>query len=593
LRDRPWYKNWPKGLPTSLDYPKVPLYKFLESSAARHPDREAIIFQIGDAVTTYGELWDKAQRFATALARMGVKKGDRVAVQMINNPLTAIAYYGILRAGAVYCPCNPLLSYRELHHQLVDTGAETFIIFEMFMDKFEPIRYDTQVKRLIVSGISEMLQPPTPTDVKPYGRGTYSLLSLINDTPSDPPDIEFDVENDLAHIAYTGGTTGVPKGVMVTHYNAVVANIQQAHWGMGGRPVVDDDGLLDIVDPIETDDREDWDYPVGPAGQKWLVIVPWSHAMGVNGYLNIPVYKGDTMVVHPRLEMPAYMNDLVKHKCTGCGGAPQLLIAMLNYPGIEKLDLSNIRTVGCGAAPLPVDVYRGLSKLLPNALIIEGYGLTEMTLGATTNPINRSGMRKLGSVGLPVFDTDVKIVDIDDPTVEIDFNEIGEVCLRGPQMMKGYWKNPEETSRVIIDGWLHTGDLGYLDEDGYLFLVDRKKDMLIYNGHNVYPRELEEILFTHRAVKDCAVIGKPHSLTGEIPKAFVVRKPDVKVTEQELMDFVKVRVADYKQIRELEFIDELPRNYAGKVLRRELRRWEIERVAAGEVAAETEEELGL
>jgi len=592
MEDRPWFKNWPKELPTSLEYPKVPLYKFLESSAIKHAAREAIIFQVGEKVTTYGELYKNARRFATALQRLGVQKGDRVAVQMINTPLTAAAYYGILLAGAVYCPCNPLLSFRELLWQLNDTGAETFIIFEMFMDKFAPIRYETPVKRLIVSGVSELMPDPVPTDVSQYGRNSYSLLRLITETPDDLAEVNIEPEDDLAHIAYTGGTTGVPKGVMITHYNAVVANLQQAHWGIGGQPIVKD-GLIEPMGLVETDDEDDWDYPSRVSSQTWLVIVPWSHAMGVNGYLNIPVYKADTMIVHPRLDLPAYMNDLVKYKCTGCGGAPQLLIAMLNYPDLDSLDLSHIRTIGCGAAPLPVEVYQGLQRKLPRAVIVEGYGLTEMTLGATCNPTNRSGLRKYGSVGIPSFDTDLKIVDLDDPDVEIGIGEIGEVCLRGPQMMRGYWKNPAETEKVIHKGWLLTGDLGYVDEDGYLFLVDRKKDMILYNGHNVYPRELEELLHTHRSVQDCAVIGKPHSLTGEIPKAFVVRRPDVKVTEQELIDFINIRVAEYKKIRELEFIDELPRNYAGKVLRRELRRWELERMERGETAPETKEELGL
>ncbi len=593
MKDRPWYAHWPRGLPVSLDYPRVPLHKFLESSAATYPDKPAIIFQVGEEVTTYAELYEKARRFAAALQSMGVRKGDRVAVQLINTPHTAMVYYGILMAGAVYTPCNPLLSFRELLRILNDSGAETFVVFDMFLEKFMPIRHDTAVKRLIVTGISEFIPPHVPVDVKQYGGKTYSLLQLLNDTPSDPVDPKLDPEKDYAHIAYTGGTTGVSKGVPVTHQMAVTANLQQAHWSLGGRPIVDDGGILRVVDPIETVDRPDWDYPVVPGGQTWLVIVPWAHAMGVNGYLNIPVYKGDTMVVHPRFEMAAYMNDLVKHKVSGCGGAPQLLVAMLNFPGIEKMDLSNIRQIGCGAAPLPVEVLNELQKLVPKAVVLEAYGLTEATLGVTSNPGNRSGVRKPGSVGMPVFDTDVKIVDIDDPAVEIDFNEYGEVCVRGPQVMQGYWHNDAETANVLRDGWLHTGDIGYLDSDGYLWLVERKKDMLIYNGHNVYPRELEELLFTHRAVADCSVIGKPHSLTQEIPKAFIVLKPDVKVTEQELMDYISMRVADYKKIREIDFVSDLPRNYAGKVLRRELRRMEEDRIKAGVAKPEPKVEPGL
>ncbi len=593
MEDRPWYAHWPKGLPTSLDYPRLPVHRLLEGSARRRPDKPAIIFQVGEEVTTYAELYDKARRFATALRRLGVRKGDRVAVQLVNTPHTAMVYYGILLAGAVYAPCNPLLSYRELLWILNNSGAETFVMLDMFMDKFAPIRHDTPVKRLILTGVSEFVPPHTPMDVKPFGPKTYSLLSLLSNTPDDLPEIEIDPEVDMAHLAYTGGTTGQSKGVVVTHQMVTVTAIQSTIWGTGGHPVLDEDGLLRIADPLEPGDRADWEYSMFFGDQRWLVIVPWAHAMGVNAYLNCPVLKGDTMIVHPRFELSAYLADAVKHRVTNLGGAPQLLVAMLNYPGIERMDLSAVRVLGCGAAPLPVEVLSGLQKLLPNAVVVEGYGLTELTQGATCNPSNRSGLRKHGSVGIPFFDTDIKIVDIDDPSIEIGIGEYGEVCVKGPQMMREYWHNPAETAIAIRDGWLHTGDIGYLDEDGYLFLVDRKKDMLIYNGHNVYPRELEELLYTHRAVRECAVIGKPHSLTGEIPKAFVIRRPDVKVTEQELMDFIAIRVADYKKIRELEFVDELPMSYAGKVLRRELRRREVERMAEGTTKPETKEALGL
>jgi long-chain acyl-CoA synthetase len=592
MEARSWYAHWPKGLPMSLEYPRVPVARFLESSAKKYPDKPAIIFQVGDEVTTYAELHEKARRFATALREMGVRKGDRVAVQHINTAHTAMAYFGIMLAGAVYVPCNPLLSFRELLNILNDSGAETFVIFDMFIDKFMPIRHDTPVKRLIVTGIQEFIPPHVPLDVKQYGGRSYSLLQLLNDTPDDAPIVELDPDEDLAHIAYTGGTTGVPKGVATTHQMVVTTCVQQAHWSVGGRVVVNSEGMLEIHGALNTDEPG-WEYPCAPGSGKWLVIVPWSHAMGINAYLNIPIYRGDTMIVHPRVDLPTYMADLVRHKVQFCGGAPQLLVAMLNYPGIENLDLSHVRYMGSGAAALPVEVLNGLQRLMPEGMVLEGYGLTEMTLGSTANPGGRSAIRKPGSVGIPFFDCDLKIVDVDDPSVEIGVNELGEVCTRGPQMMRGYWRNPAETAKVIRDGWLLTGDIGYMDEEGYLFLVDRKKDMLIYNGHNVYPRELEELLFTHRGVLNCAVIGKPHSLTGEIPKAFVIRKPGVSITEQELMDFISIRVADYKQVREVEFVEELPISYAGKVLRRELRRMELERIQTGEAKPETEEKLGL
>jgi long-chain acyl-CoA synthetase len=593
MQDRPWYANWPKGLPTSLEYPKVPIHRFLESAAKMVPAREALVFQINGETLTYAEFLEQAGRFATALARLGVRKGDVVAVQLPNSIHCAVVYYGILIAGGVYCPCNPLLSFKEIHMQLVDSGAKVFIVFQNFLDKFLPIRHDTAVKDLIVTGIQELLPPHTPMDVKEYGPHSHSLAQLLADTPCSPPTVKIDPEEDLAHLAYTGGTTGVPKGVMVTHQAAVINILQVAHWCAGGRPEITDEGLIRIVDEAEKDLREDWEYPTVIERQKVLAVVPFAHTMGVNGFLNTPVYMQSTIVIHPRLDMAAYFDDIVKYNITGCGGAPQLLIAMLAHPDFDKMIGSQIRTVGSGAAPLPLQVLQEMQRRLPQAIIQEGYGLTEMVAGVTTNPANRSGLRKPGSVGLPLFDTDLKIVDLDDPEVEIDFNEIGEICVRGPQMMKGYWKRPDETAIAIRDGWMLTGDIGYLDEDGYLWIVDRKKDMLLYNAHNVYPRQLEDILFSHRAVANCAVIGKPHSLTGEIPKAFVQLKPDAKVTERELMDFVNVRVADYKRVREIEFVPSLPLSYAGKILKRELRAWEIERMKTGETTPETKEELGL
>ncbi len=593
MQDRPWYANWPKGLPTSLDYPKIPIQRFLESAAKMVPSREALVFQVNGETLTYAEFLEQAGRFATALARLGVRKGDVVAVQLPNSIHCAVVYYGILIAGAAYCPCNPLLSFKELHMQLVDSGAKVFVVFQNFLDKFLPIRHDTPVKELIVTGIQELLPPHTPMEVKEYGAHSHSLAQLLRDTPCSPPVVTIDPEEDLAHLAYTGGTTGVPKGVMVTHHTAVINILQVAHWCAGGRPEMTEDGFIHIVDEVEKELRPDWEYPTVIESQKVLAVVPFAHTMGVNGFLNTPVYMQSTIIIHPRLDMSAYFDDIVKYDITGCGGAPQLLIAMLAHPDFDKIVGSHIRTVGSGAAPLPLEVLQEMQRRLPQAIIQEGYGLTEMVASVTINPANQSGLRKPGSVGLPVFDTDVKIVDLDDPDIEIDFNEIGEICASGPQMMKGYWKRPDETALVIRDGWLLTGDIGYLDEDGYLWIVDRKKDMLLYNGHNVYPRQLEDILFSHRAVANCAVIGKPHSLTGEIPKAFVQLRPDAKITEPELMEFVNSRVAEYKKLREIEFVPQLPLSYAGKILKRELRAWEIERMKAGQTKPETEEALGL
>ncbi len=580
MRDRPWYAFWPAALPVSLDYPAVPVWRVLESSAKRCPDRPLIIFQIGEGVTTYAELWEKSCRLALALAHLGVRKGDRVAIQLPNSPQFAIAYYAALMAGAVVSPCNPLLASNELRHQLVDSGAETLVTLDLFMGTAGPIRYATDLKRIIVSGIQEVLEPPTPVDVKPYGPKTYSLHELIAGAPDDPPKVKIDPERDLAHLAYTGGTSGLSKGVMLTHKAVVTNTLQFAHWASGGWPVLGDDGLLSIGG--RPDEEEPWEYPVHLNGCRLISVVPWAHAMGAIAYLNVPIYLGATMIVHPRFDPAAYVADIVNRKVEIFGGAPAVLQGVAGLPGVESVDFSTVRWIPSGAAPLPGELQRRVESLVPGAVLMEGYGLTETTMGATANPSTRSGWRKPGSVGIPVFDTDVKIVDLDDPDIEIDFDELGEICLAGPQVMVGYWNRPEETAATLRDGWIHTGDIGRLDGDGYLYVVDRKKDMLIYKGYNVYPRELEEILRSHRAVEQCAVIGKEDPRVGEYPKAFVVRKPGVTTSESDLMAFVASRVAPFKKIRELEFIDAIPLSPASKPLKRALKDLEASRSGGGE-----------
>lgn len=591
MDDRPWYGSWPIGMPVSLDYPMVPVTKFLESSARKCPDREAIIFQVGEGVTTYRELWDKARRFATALGKMGVRKGDVVAIQLPNSPQFAIAYYGTLLAGAVFSPCSPLMSPAELRHQLVDSGAQTLVALDMFMSTVTAVRGQADLKRVIVTGLEEVLSPPTPVHVLPYGPSTYSFLRLLLEHQPNPPRVDIDPESDLAHLAYTGGTTGVSKGVLLTHRAVVVNTMQFAHWAGSGRPVVDEDGLLDVIDRYQSPPGQEWEYPMEADGSRALIVVPWSHSMGTIAYLNFPVYGRATMIVHPRFDAASYVADIARHRVQVFGGAPPVFDGVLGHPGVEQVDFSAVRWVPSGASALPVDRAQRMQALIPHAVVTEGYGMTEMTMGATLNPVNRSGARKVGSVGLPVFDTDVKIVDLDDPSLEIGFDELGEICLSGPQMMLGYHNRPDETAQVIRDGWVHTGDIGRLDQDGFLYVVDRKKDMLIYKGYNVYPRELEEVLRSHPEVANCTVIGKPVAGVGEVPKAFVVRTPDGAVTEAELIGYVADRVAAYKKLREVEFVSAIPVNLAGKPLKRELRAMELERMAAaGEAAAGAETE---
>jgi len=575
--ERRWYGSWPRGLPFGLEYPPVPVHRLLEGSARKYPDRVAIIFAIGGGQTTYAELWERSRRLASAVARLGVRKGDVVAIQLPNSPQFAVAYYATLLLGATVTPASPLLAPGELRHQLVDSGAETLVCLDMFVGNALEVLPETSVKHLIVTGLQEALPSGSPVDVSSYGPQVHSFLGLVADFSPDPPEVSIDPHEDMAHLAYTGGTTGVSKGVVLTHRSVLANSLQFAHWCAGGRPVLGDDGIIHIVDRWEPGPGEHWEHPVKPATGKAVIVVPWFHAMGIIGYLNFPVYMGSTMLVHPRFDVGLYLADIAQHRAEVFGGAPPLFHAMLNHPAMADLDLSHVTLVASGAAPLPVELLGALERKLTGGIFMEAYGLTECTMGATANPATWSGRRKPGSVGIPIFDTDVKVVDADDLTRELAVGEVGEIAIRGPQVMRGYHRRPDETAKVLVDGWLLTGDLGRMDEDGYVFIVDRKKDMLIYKGYNVYPRDLEEILFTHPAVADCTVIGKPDPEVGEYPKAFVVLKPGAVTSAAELMDYVASRVAPYKKIREVEFVDSIPVSLAGKPLKRVLRERELGR----------------
>ena len=572
MRKKPWYKHWPIGQPHSLDYPDVTVDILLRTAVHKFPDRIALIYD--GTEYPYSELWDKAQRFAAALTDLGVVKGDVVAVHMPNCPQFAIAYYGLLMCGAVYSPVNPLLSLRELENQIKDCRAKVAVTFLLFAETVLKARATTPLQHVIVtSGPEAVTRRP---DEKCTGEGLISFQSLLDRYPPNPPRVAMDPKKDLAHLAYTGGTTGVSKGVMLSHFN-IIANVLNVHcWRASGHPVVRD-GILYIEGRYEDPPGKPKEFVVQEGKDVLINVTPWFHAMGILSYLNCPVLNGFTTVLLPRFEPAAYLDALEEYKATYVGGAPPLFLSLLNTPGIEKRNLSSVNLIVSGAAPLPVELTKRIVTTFPNVIVVEAYGLTEVTMGATYNPAYRSGLRKIGTVGLPIFDTDLKIMDAATGDKEMSLGQEGEVCIKGPQCMMGYYNRPEDTAAALRDGWVYTGDIGIVDEDGFLRLVDRKKDLLLYKGYNVYPKELEELLFAHRDVANCAVIGVEDEMAGEAPKAFVVKRPDADVSAQDLMDYVNNQVVFYKKIRELEFIDEIPVSPAGKVLKRVLRDREKER----------------
>ncbi len=560
------YASWPVNWPKSIDYPELPVFSFLEQTAKRVPNRLAIIF--GGMELTYQELNELADRFAAALLDLGVNTGDRVAIHLPNCPQFAIAYYGILKTGATFTPLSPLLSAREALHQLNDSGAKILISFDLMYPLIEHVIPETVVSHVITTSIADCFNPLI-APLKPIGKtdvpGTLDMAELLGRYEPIQHRLTIDVHNDIAHLAYTGGTTGLSKGVMLTHHNVVANVLQFTNWFVGANVGIED-GLMVSIFPPGVDPEKD--RVMVKDKETSIVVAPWFHAMGTIGYLNSPVVSGMTMVVQPRFEVRDYLDAIVKYNVTQMGGAPQLFIPLMNLPDIETYDLSGVKLIASGAAPLSQSLLDKMEKVF-SGVILEAYGLTECSMGATANPPDKEKTCQ-GSVGLPVFDTECKVVSIETGE-DLDPGEEGELCIRGPQVMKGYWQRPDETRKVLKDGWLYTGDIAKEDENGFFYITDRKKDMIIYKGYNVYPRELEEILLTHPSVLQCAVLGKQNADAGEIPVAFVQVQESQTVSGEELADYVNRQIAFYKKVREIVIIDEIPVSAAGKILKRQLR----------------------
>jgi len=560
--DRPWFKVYEKlGIRKHIDIPEISLPELVDRAAEKWPDRPALIFY-GKRIT-FRELTDLAKRFATALADMGVKKGDVVALYLPNCPQFVIAYYGAMRLGAVVTAISPLAKEREVEYQVSDSGAETLVALDVFYPAVESVWGRTKLRNVIVTNIADympralaffgkLLKRLPVREVKPRP-GLHFFKELIAKYPPNPPKVEINPKEDVAVFQYTGGTTGLPKAAMLTHMN-LVANAYQCY---------------------------EWMRAVGlrEGEEVSLSLLPWFHSYGMTVALNLGFVAGVTGVILPRFDPEEVLRTVQKYRITLFPGIPTLYAILINHPKIKEYDLRSIKFCISGAAPLPPEVQRKFMEIT-GGVLVEGYGLSEASPVTHANPLDKTlKFVKIGSIGIPFPNTDAKVVDMETGR-ELPPGEVGELVVKGPQVMKGYWNRPEETAETLKDGWLYTGDIAKMDEEGYFYIVDRKKDMIKYKGHSVYPRELEDILYEHPAVKLCAVIGKPEPTAGEIPKAFVVLKEGAKTTPEELMKFVNERVAPYKAIRELEIVSELPISAVGKVLRRVLREQEIKKMEA-------------
>ncbi|MEM2910208.1 MAG: long-chain fatty acid--CoA ligase [Nitrososphaerota archaeon] len=540
--ERPWYKFYPEGVPRSIAYPEIPLHGLLERSASAYPERCAVVSGESGYRLTYRELNNLASCFANALISMGVAKGDRAALFLPNIPQFLIAYYGVLKAGCVVTTISPLARESTLLFQLNDSEAETLVVHEFLIPAFLKVASSTAVKRVFVTnGVAGR-----PSQL-PQG-SFYDFDAALSRYPPESPKFEIDSKRDLACLQYTGGTTGTPKGAMLTHFNMVSDAIAFSTW-----------------------------IKCRLAEEVFLTALPLSHIFGMTTSMNAPIYAAGTIVLLQKFDVKAVLDTIQKYGITVFCGVPTMYALIVASPEVQSYNLRSIKCCISGGSPLPPEVQRKFIQLT-GGVLVEGYGLTECSPGTHTNPVDPSMKTvKIGSIGLPWPDVDARIVDLETGSKTLPPGEIGELVIKGPQVMLGYWKRPDETKNVLRDGWLYTGDVAKMDEDGYFYIVDRKKDLIKHKGYSVYPREVEDVIYEHPAVKLCAVVGKPDPIAGEVPKAFVVLKDGADLTADELISFLKERLEPYKLVKEVEFRKELPLTPAGKVHRRLLREEELSR----------------
>lgn len=571
MTDKRWLKDYPAEVPHAYDYPKISLVRFLTDAAADDPNRVAIDF-LGRK-TTYRALLAAVRRFANALIGLGIRKGDRVAIMLPNCPQAVIAHYGTLMAGAVVVMTNPLYVPRELAHQLKDADVRLIVTLDLLLERVKASKAEAAPQaQIIVTSIGDAL--PFPKNVLyglkqkiegksvrvTYGEGVWSFRELLDRSAPAAVETDIDAERDLALVQYTGGTTGLAKGVMLTHANLVANTIQCRLWC----------------------------YKAEYGKETYLAALPFFHVFGLTCLLHMGIYTAGKLVLVPRFHAGQLLGEIDRTKPSVFPGAPTMYIALIHHPKVGRYDLSSIRICISGAAALPLQVQERFEKLTGGRLI-EGYGLTEASPVTHANPI--WGKRKIGSIGIPFPDTEVRIVRSEGmadrppsgdpeqgaaparetPALEdVPVGEIGEIAVRGPQVMQGYWRHPGETARVLRDGWLLTGDLGKLDEDGYCYVMDRRKDLILAGGYNVYPREVEEVLFEHPDVEEAAVAGVADAYRGETVKAFVVLRAGAPADAVAFDRWCRERLAVYKVPKSYEFRTELPKTMAGKVLRRKL-----------------------
>jgi long-chain acyl-CoA synthetase len=568
--------NWPEGVAHDVSDYEKPLFSILDESARDYPNNVYTIFN--DAARTFAQVKDTADRLANFLASRGIQKGDRVAIFLPNLPHYPAIFFSILKAGAVCVTCNPLYTANELNYQLRDAGAK--VVFCMDHPQFYPTTVEaireTDVETVVICGVKSYLPKIKAIlggllgkipKAESYVSGHLFFDDVVAAAKPEPPAVDINPTKDLALIIYTGGTTGVPKGAALVHSNFTYNLAAMDEWG---RLVHEPEG--------QPEKFRKGGY------HTYLGVLPWYHSFGMTVAMMHACSSGSRLICvpDPRAGDPPFTEVLKivqKHRPTIMPAVPTIFVAFTNHAFLDQFDLTSLMGCFSGGAPLPPEVCKQFEEKT-GAIIFEGYGLSETAPVATSNPTN-TGQRKIGTIGFPIPGTDIKILDIDTGTKELPKGEDGEIAISGPQVMKGYWNKPEEDAKVFreIDGrrYFLTGDIGHADEDGYLLVTDRKKDMVIVGGFNVYPRDVEDILFQHPKIGLAAVVGAPDAKSGEVVKAYVQLKPGETATEEEILEFCKENMAGYKRPKIVEFRDTLPVSNVGKVLRRVLRDEELKK----------------
>ncbi len=562
-QQKPWLKFYEAHVPEHIDYPGTCLPAVLEDMAGKYPDHPAMIFK--ERVITYREFNLTVDRFGAALQELGVKKGDRVAIHLPNCPQFPIAFYSVLRVGGIAVPCNPIYTAREMKHQLNDSGAEVIVTLSSMYPLIRQIRAETPLRHVIVAQIKTYFPPVlrllfTLLLEKKKGHrvdisgevNTHWFSNLLAKAPAKPRPVKIALD-DSAVLLYTGGTTGLSKGAQLTHKNILVNAHMAIKWTGG----------------VE-------------ASESTLTAIPLFHSYGMTMCMNSNIVSAGTMILIPDpRDLDDILKSIHKHRPTYYPGVPAMYVAIVNHPQVRKYDLRSIKVCCSGAAPLPVEVQQRFQELTGGRLV-EGYGLSESSPVTHGNPAY--GESRIGTIGLPWPDTEARIVDVDTGKKVLAPGEVGELCVRGPQVMKGYWNMPTETANVLHrdpqggDPWLYTGDIATMDEDGYFRIVDRKKDMILgAGGENIYPRDIEDVLYEHPKVLEAAAIGVLLPGKGERVKVFIRLKEGQTASAEEIIAFCKENLAAYKVPKYVEFRAQLPKTIVGKILRRELVKEEAER----------------